>query len=485
MSLFSDKLSYYIKKSRLTLLHLSSVSGFDVSYLSKIKKGERLPRNKDVLVPLINGLRLSPAEKQDLWDAYKISSIGEEKFKQYQAIGQFLTSVNSADVSSINYSFQHTIQSPSVCYGKTDINNVVKAVLESEASRENGYIHIVAQPNYQFLMDTLTAVGLNRPGLEITHIICLQSGSGNSKLVYNIECFQSVFPLLNFKSYCVKYYYDDIPSHINGMNVMPFFLQTSEYTILLSDDYTLADISNNKSRHGLYSHMFRNMLSYTSDFIIRRENFLLYSDLFSEASQKRLADIVEFSPLPCLLPYYPEKVLKEIIKPDTPGYEEKTDFLISYCRQFRETLDRSTNFFCLFSYEGLLRFLQTGYMPGIPADICRPIKTSDTILVLKKLCARQEIKNHIPLMLKPECIGFNERMRILYDASSDILLFLSGDPGLGHSCFCLKEQSLASSVEGFLKYLTDSDETYTSAETTKFLQKQISILENKRQRQEP
>ena len=73
MSLFSEKLSYYIKKTRLTLLFLSSVSDLDVSYISKIKKVERLPRNKDLLVPLINALRLSPSEKEDLLNAYKIS----------------------------------------------------------------------------------------------------------------------------------------------------------------------------------------------------------------------------------------------------------------------------------------------------------------------------------------------------------------------------------------------------------------------------
>lgn len=38
MSLFSEKLSYYIKKTRLTLLFLSSVSDLDVSYISKIKR---------------------------------------------------------------------------------------------------------------------------------------------------------------------------------------------------------------------------------------------------------------------------------------------------------------------------------------------------------------------------------------------------------------------------------------------------------------
>lgn len=478
MSFFSEKLSHYIKKSRLTLLHLSSVSDFDVSYLSKIKKGERLPRKKELLVPLINGLRLSPAEKQDLWDAYKISSIGEEKFKQFQSIKKFLTSVNSPDGNSINYGFCHKIHSPSVCYGKTDINNIVKAVLETETSKKDGFIRIVAQPDYQFLIDTLTAVSLNRPCLDITHIICLQSGSENSKLVYNMECFQSVFPLLNCNSYQVKYYYDDIPAHINGMNVMPFFIQTSEYTILMSDDYTLADISTDQGRHGLYSYMFRNMLSFTSDFIIQRNNFFLYPDMLLNTADQQLTDIVEYSSVPCLLPYYPEKVLRKIIKPDVPEYEKMTETLISYWQRLRQTLEESRKFFCMFSHDGLLNFLQTGYMPGIPSDLCQPIKRSDTVLALKKLCSGQKADSQIPLMLKPECMGFNHRMRILYLSSSDILLFLTDDPGFEHSCFLLKEQSLALSIKDFLRYLTDSDDVYSYEETNKFLQQQISILEH-------
>lgn len=38
MSLFSEKLSYYIKKTRLTLLFLSSVSDLDVVIYLKSKK---------------------------------------------------------------------------------------------------------------------------------------------------------------------------------------------------------------------------------------------------------------------------------------------------------------------------------------------------------------------------------------------------------------------------------------------------------------
>lgn len=58
-------------------------------------------------------------------------------------------------------------------YGKTDVNHIVKAVIESECSKSNGHIRIVAQPDYQFLMDLLSSVSLYRPAMKATQIICL------------------------------------------------------------------------------------------------------------------------------------------------------------------------------------------------------------------------------------------------------------------------------------------------------------------------
>lgn len=478
MSLFSERLSYYIKKSRLTLLYLSSISGIDVSYISKIKKGERLPKNREQLVPLVNGLRLSPSEKQELWDAYKISSIGEKTFQQYASVKRLLSSMNSTGTTSIASSYHHDIQSVSALYGTPDINNTTKAILELEAAKKDGYIKIVAQPDYRFLIDLLGSIIASNPSLDISHLLCLQSGSDLDKIVYNIESFQNLFPLLSLsENYQVKFYYDEITSHLNQMSVMPFFILTSTYTILLAPHYDLADISDDPERHKLYSHIFRKMYSLTEDLIFPITETTTIDDMFQIESSTDSMDIIEFSAIPSLLSYYPEKSIRDIVKRDAEDQETKIQNLLENPHTFKNFPIKHKRYFSLFTEDTFLQFLQTGYFPGLPQTYCNPMDPADTIVTFKKLCTEPDSINHIPLMLKSGQISFNSSTRIIATSRNNMLLFISHYPGFGDQNFRLMEQSLVSSIKDFLEYLLSSDEVYSIEETKTFIQKQISRLE--------
>lgn len=474
MSLFSEKLSYYIKKSRLTLLHLSAVSGLDVSYISKIKKGERLPRKKDLLVPVVNGLRLSPSEKKDLWDAYKISFIGEKQFTQYQAVKKFFSSISGTDGESVVCHFQHKILSSSAHYGKTNVNHIVKTVLESECSHRNGHIQIVAQPDYQFLMEVLCSVSFCFPQLEITQIICLQSGAETDKLAYNVESFQSMYPLLSCSdSYHVKYYYDDIPSHINQMNVMPFFILTTDYIVSLSADYTLADVSSNSERQKLYTSIFEQMFSCTDDLIFHEYNSNLTACSLEPAKDtvSKKPFFAELSTAPFLLPYYSDRALKEMVRTDIPNSTFIMDYILSYAKKMRDTIQNSSNYLSLFTERGTSDFLQTGYLSGFSEKFFYPLKKEDTISALKKFCSKQVLIQHTPLLLKPDCLTLSNSFRIFSDSRSSTLLFHTEKP------FTLTEQSLIISIKDFFKYIIDSDEVYSPSDTFKFMHRQILALE--------
>ena len=479
MSLFSERLSYYIKKSRLTLLYLASISNIDVSYISKIKKGERLPKNREQLVPLINGLRLSPLEKQELWDAYKISSIGEKKFQQYVAVKHLLSSMNSTDTTSIAFSYHHDIQNVSARYGSSDINNTTKAILELEAAKKDGYIKIVAQPDYRFLIDLLGSIIAGNPSLDVSHLLCLQSGSDLEKSVYNIESFQNLFPLLSLsKNYQIKFYYDEITSHLNQMSVMPFFILTSTYSILLTPDYDLADISDDPERHKLYSYMFRKMCSLTEELIFPITELNTLDNTFQIDNSTDSVDIIELSSVPSLLSFYPEKTVRDLVKTDVKDQEAKPQFLLDYSLTFKNFPVKNKRHFSLFTEDGLLQFIQTGYFPGLPHAYCNPVDPSDTINALKKLCTESDDITQIPLMLKSDKISINSSTRIIAASRTNMLIFLSHYPGFGNQNFQLKEQSLVSSIKDFLEYLLSSDEVYSIEETKTFIQKQISRLEN-------
>lgn len=472
MSLFSEKLTHYIQKSRLTLLYLSSVSDLDVSYISKIKKGERLPRKKDLLVPLVNGLRLSPSEKEDLWNAYKISSIGEERFLQYQAVKKFLSSISSTDSHSVVCGFQHKLPANSVYYGRTDVNHLVKSIIEAECSKEDGCIQIVAQPDYHFLMEVLSSVSLCCPDAKITQIICLQTGSEADKLAYNVESLRSMYPMLSRSgSYCVKYYYDDIPAHINRMNVMPFFIVTTGCTVSLSADYTLADVSANKNRRKLYTSIFDQMFACTEDLITHEYKVTAGKNSPKDSISSKKATLAELSASPFLLPYYSDQALKEMVREDAPDYEYIVDSVLSYAEKLRYMIQNSGGFLSFFTERGALDFFESGYLSGFSKKLFHPLKREDSISALKQFSSKQELLRHTPMLLKPGCLTLSSSFRIFSDSRTNKVLFHTEKP------FFLTEQSLAVSIKDFLKYIADSDEVYSAADTAKFIQKHILLLE--------
>lgn len=479
MSLFSETLSYYIKKSRLTLLYLSSISGIDVSYISKIKKGERLPKNKEQLVPLVNGLRLSPSEKQALWDTYKISAIGEKKFRQYNSVKRLLSSISSTDTTSIVSSYHHDIQNVSALFNAQDINNTIKAILELEAEKKDGYIKIVAQTDYRFLMDLLGSIITSNPLLHISHLLCLQSGSDLDKTVYNIETFQKLFSLLPLsKNYHVKYYYDEIASHLNQMSVMPFFILTSTYTILLTPCYEQADISDSPEKHKLYMHIFQKMYSLAENLVFPISGTTIAHDILKKESSRDSLDIIEFSSVPSILSYYSESSIRDIVKKDAENQINKIQNLLEYPYTFNNLPVKSMRYFDLFTEEGFLQFLETGCYPSLPRTCCNPLNPSDTITALKKMCNEQNNTSHIPLMLKSSQISFNSSTRIIATSKSTLLYFIFHYPGFGDQNFQLVEQSLVSSIKDYFEYLLTSDDIYSIEETRRFIQKQITRLEN-------
>lgn len=75
------------------------------------------------------------------------------------------------------------------------------------------------------------------------------------------------------------------------------------------------------------------------------------------------------------------------------------------------------------------------------------------------------------MLLKPDCLTLSSSFRIFSDSRTNKVLFHTEKP------FFLTEQSLAVSIKDYLKYIADSDEVYSAADTAKFIQKHILLLE--------
>ena len=112
--------------------------------------------------------------------------------------------------------------------GVLPVNNLVQAVVGAETARPNGEILVIAQPDYDFLIHTLSALTLGRE-CSVQHILCLESESQEEDNHYNLGCLRAVVELMfSLKSYQPYYYYDNITSHFKNSNSLPYLIVTSE-----------------------------------------------------------------------------------------------------------------------------------------------------------------------------------------------------------------------------------------------------------------
>ena len=94
------------------------------------------------------------------------------------------------------------------------VNNLVQAVVGRKPHGPKREILVIAQPDYDFLIHTLSALTLGRE-CSVQHILCLESESQEEDNHYNLGCLRAVVELMfSLKSYQPYYYYDNITSHL-------------------------------------------------------------------------------------------------------------------------------------------------------------------------------------------------------------------------------------------------------------------------------
>ena len=92
---------------------------------------------------------------------------------------------------------------------------------------QTGKVLVIAQPDYDFLIHTLSALTLGRE-CSVQHILCLESESQEEDNHYNLGCLRAVVELMfSLKSYQPYYYYDNITSHFKNSNSLPYLIVTS------------------------------------------------------------------------------------------------------------------------------------------------------------------------------------------------------------------------------------------------------------------
>lgn len=481
MSFFSDLLGKLIATKGVKSNALAQYCGIERSFMYKIIKGTRHASNMDTVLMMAEYLRLTPSEKTDFIEAYKISIEGLENYYRRKNILELFENFRkySGSFSALTHKAQpHPALTGNVlCFnGQTEINHMLLQILFLESQRQTPEINLVIQPDFHFLMNLLCTLGCENKNLSIRHIICFNSSDQVTidKKNYNLTCLKNILPVFSCACrYDVHYYYGNMILASEDLSLFPYLVLTSEYAFLLSKELHSGILFQGENNLNFFNNLYTQYLEKTSSFGVTMSDLTTQLNYFHHLKTDKDQNYC-LQMLPCLTYCLPDYFFEKYIYPDIPNREYLISLLLGYVHDIRNRFTEYPIRF-IFSLEGLQRFLDTGRIPEYPPEVYAPFEPADRIVLIRRfldMCSHDSIR-----MLKCSIGDLDNELFMYVNQQNGYLMFPSSTPDL-LICLDITEPGLLHGFCDFCEHL-DQDLFYTEDEAVSVIS---SLIDEKKER---
>ena len=426
MSEFSEILSQHIHNKDIKTYALAQYCGLDRSNMYKVINGKRKPTSEAMVDKMCKFMHLSPAEENELKEAYMITLTGTDNYYRRKDVLHFFSEFNltASDLPIINYRFESISSSEDVILLNTpsEVNRALLNIVSMDLHKENGHIRMLIQPDNAFLMNLLVAEDSRTPGVCIDHLICLNNNAEAtySHKNYNLHCLKQVLPLYGSSyEYNCFYYYDNIAFNNNSLILFPYIIITSEYACLLTSDMTRGYMTRSAASVKMFINIFKEHLNKSSP-LLRPINSpfvqLEYvKDLWRSGSMG-----YSFQMTPCFTPFITLELMEKCIKKGIPERELLISSFHSYIQEMLHD-NKCKPVSYIFSYDGVEHFLKTGQIAEYPPQVYVPLEMPDRILIVKQLL--QACRTHSYRMLKNNVGNMDNELFLCVNHQKGYLMF--------------------------------------------------------------
>lgn len=471
MQEFHKLLTRFINEKNTTIYTLAKNTGIERSYIQKMKSGARVPAEKGTILKLAKGLMLTANETAELVEAYSIAKMGEGKYFQRMFVQNIISSFAEVQTQNSlilecntqnNLVMQNEVEHIT---GVPAIHKVLKAIMEIEASNEDGCIKILAQPSFSYIYDCISTLNSNT---KVENIIVLYKQDNDNAVNYNLDVFQKLVPLFFSCPHFHPYYvHDHVDTIFNDTTVMPLTIITSEYLLRISNDCKQALLIRDATIRQLYLASFEKKMLNAKP---------LFDTISAEPEQyfANVAGLMDFDAesnynimyQPCIVPYIPNDTVNacintELLTPEMLGQIQEYLYNISTCHN---------TFQMVFTEEGLDLFLRTGKILEIPDFMLRAHPTKKQRLeIIANFIAAIEDGRAIVHLAKPNMFSIPKPIVITAYSKQHVIIHHFDKSGSIH-IFRLEEISLVNAFHDFLLWIQDCDLVYSQEESLEIVQ---------------
>lgn len=495
MSEFSDLLSSYINEKEIKVYSLLEYCNLDRSTMYKIINGKRNPTSEAVFQKIAEFLHLTPVEYRKFKEAYLISKLGKSLYYRRKYTEQYLMNFPGnfsgvpilflddlrkmkeendykADIASKS---SGNMSGCSVISTHLELNHLLYYMISLEAQKPSGKIALLLQPDYSFLLNTLSS---QKPvgHLKIEHTFCMSKTNQMTENheIYNLMYLNKILPLyFSNKDYHPYYFYEDIFAHYYSMNGLSCMILSSEYAVTCNSDYTMGIFYRDPATVSMLWSLYDSYQDKCQPLFLAIEYLSMDGNDFSNPVYSETPSYV-LQPEACMVPFIDRQILSHAIIPEFPDREEAILQIETLLNANQSKMEEGLcNVY--FTKKGLSDFAEKGRIKEIPENFYRPLTISERIRLLNRIlpCCR----NGNYRLLKKPLNQLSDNLHLCVNSTFGYLLF--NNIRNRTICLIINESSILTTFMDYLSSL-DDNALCTAEETVSFVQTLIDELKSRK-----
>lgn len=463
MSQFSERLTTLVEATGFSIYQLSKKAKIDRSTIHKVMVGERVP-SADFYKKLCRSLLLTPFEKSELDDLYKMAKIGDKVYYRRNSVKRLVeelagnTYAPTEDIADREYKafpvLQHGTQ---VIEGKNDINSVIIDVINDEIyHREAPHLAIALDFDHQFVYEYLyNAFVCTAEAVDIEHFIYLEKESSRHDAIQkNLRHLQYIlsFSLCGRDGYHPYYSYTGADPAQAVTTFLPYSIITNRHVLKLSRSFKTAILYDDAPIVDFYQKSV-DRLCRGLPLLTRRTDNL--EDMYGW-TRENLGD-ASLEPHPCLTLCLTDERIESLVRPGIPGRE-------AVCALAREVygpysrgekpLPRS-----FFSREGLRAYVETGRICYFPESLVRCCTKEERQVFMQELLAAVEAGETAFTAMDSDKFRTPLNVEIILSDTQQVVVQRFCNDSQRLNAVVIDEPGICEAFSDFFDYLPESDLT--------------------------
>lgn len=478
MSKFSVYLGQIIKRSGQ---RIAKNTGLERTSIHKALKDNRtLPYSS--VKKLIEYFQLTLPEAKELTLYYDMYLQGESSYQVYSEIHQLMSDLSHLHFSSFSYKTEineKLLTSTRVIQGQAEVEHVIQAILHQEANdKAEIYLYLNEEQRFSNIFMQFWRNGREFSIFQIIPFLSNSISDSTDSTLENMHRIRRLIPtaLLSKGQYHTYYCYMNHDARAS-LQPFPYYIVTPNFLLLLNEDCSSLYINQEASLIKFYRKQFEQTLSechpLTSYYSDPRAVLSSYMDNTDDVGYYTMMT------QPCGGRYYTKELISKYIKSDLPYRNELIELSVE---RFSRLADLQTNYYTIFTEEGIEQFAKDGYIVDLPKAQVLPLNPEDRLYILQKL--REDIANNVisGCIANPDQLSIPHYLTFTCDPKFGLHVYaLDGFVSGGYTCnLHIYAANIGQIFCNFIKFLPNSKYVYSKEQTLSVLDHYIGLLRRKR-----